>query len=118
MTAPTAHSHDPHAPHGELPLLRYRDGGEDGTFEHPVTIMGHVTKLDYHVVTIHGGRDSFHDIYLEDLYDLLGGPEMTMNLLVDAAEHHDEVKIELAPDHLAYVNPHQRERLAKFVNGN
>jgi len=117
-TQTTINHHDPHAPQAELPLLRHRDGGDDIAFEHPTTIMGHVTGLDYHVVTISGGRGTFTGLYLEDLYDLLGGPEMLMSLFVDAAEHNDEVKITLAPGHLSYDNPHQHERLSKFVSEN
>jgi hypothetical protein len=107
--------HDPHAPHGELPLLRHRDGGDDVVFEHPVTIVGRVIHLDFDTVTISGGRSAFVELYLEDLYDLLDGPEMALNLFIDAAQHEDEVHIKLTPDGLAYGNPAQQARLEHAV---
>jgi hypothetical protein len=107
--------HDPHAPVGELVLLRRRDGGDDVVFEHPVMIVGHVMHLDFDTVTISGGRGSFTELYLEDLYDLLDGPDMTMNIFLDAAEHNDEVHIKLAPEGLSYVNAAQHARLEQAV---
>jgi len=101
----------------ELPLLRYRDGGDDMTYEHPITIVGHVKHLDFQTVTITQGRDMFTQIYLEDLYDLLDGPEMAMNIFLDAAEHNDEVHVRLAPGHLSYENAAQQARLQKAAEG-
>jgi hypothetical protein len=103
--------HDPHAPIGELPLLRHRDGGDDVVFEHPIMIVGRVLHLDFDTVTISGGRGTFTEIYLEDLYDLLDGPEMAMDIFLDAAEHNDEVHIKLAPEGLSYANAAQHARL-------
>ncbi len=105
--------HDPHAPIGELPLLRYRDGGDDVVFEHPIALVGRVEHLDLETVTISGGRGSFHQVYLEDLYDTLDGPDMALNILLDAAEHHDEVHIRLTPDGIYYDNPMQHARLVE-----
>jgi hypothetical protein len=106
---------DPHVTHGPLPLLRHRDGGDDLVFEHPISVVGHVIHLDFDTVTISGGRGSFTEIYLEDLYDLLDGPQMAMSLFLDAAEHNDEVHIKLAPEGLTYSNPAQQARLEKVV---
>jgi hypothetical protein len=99
----------------ELPLLRHRDGGNDLTFEHPIMIVGHVIHLDFDTVTISGGRGSFTELYMEDLYDTLDGPDMTMNIFLDAAEHNDEVHIHLSPEGLSYTNAPQRARLEKVV---
>jgi hypothetical protein len=99
----------------ELPLLRHRDGGDDLAFTHPMTIVGRVIHLGYDTVTITGGRGTFTELYMEDLYDLLDGPEMAMDILLDAAEHEDEVHIRLTHGHLSYENPRQTERLAKLV---
>ena len=107
--------HDPHLPHGELPLLRHRDGGDDVVFEHPVAVVGHVIHLDFDTVTISGGRGSFTEIYLEDLYALLDGPQMAMSLFLDAADHNDEVHIKLTPEGLTYHNPAQQARLEEAV---
>jgi hypothetical protein len=108
--------HDPHAPIHDLPLLRYRDGGEDVAFEHPIALVGHVMHLDFETVTISGGRGSFNQIYLEDLYDVLDGPDMTLNILIDAAEHNDEVHIRLTPEGIYYDNPLQHARLVEAAN--
>jgi hypothetical protein len=103
----------PHTPPLELPLLRYRDGGDDVVFEHPIALVGHVQHLDFETVTISGGRGSFHQVYLEDLYDVFDGPDMALNILIDAAEHNDEVHIRLTPDGIYYDNPMQHERLVQ-----
>ena len=52
---------------------------------------------------------------MEDLYDTLDGPDMTMNIFLDAAEHNDEVHIHLSPEGLSYTNAPQRARLEKVV---
>jgi hypothetical protein len=106
------HNHDPLPP---IPLLRHRDGGDDIAYTHQTTLVGHVIHLGYDTVVLSGGRGTFNEIYMEDLYDLLDGPEMAMNILLDAAEHEDEVHIRLGPGHLSYENPRQTERLAKLV---
>ena len=98
-----------------LALLRYRDGGDDEVFKTPIALVGRVIHLDEHVVTISGGRGSFKQVIVEDLYALLGGPKLAIGVLLDAAEHGDEIRIRLAPGRLSYDNPKQRERLAKVV---
>jgi hypothetical protein len=107
--------HNGHEPLPAIPLLRRRDGGDDIAYAHQTTIVGRVTHLGYDTVVLSGGRGTFNEIYMEDLYDLLDGPEMAMNILLDAAEHEDEVHIRLGHGHLSYENPRQTERLAKLV---
>jgi hypothetical protein len=71
--------------------------------------------LEFDTVTISGGRGSFTEIYMEDLYDVLDGPDMALNLFLDAAEHNDEVHIRLAPGGISYDNPAQLARLEEAV---
>ena len=95
-----------------LPLLRYRNGAEDAVFEKPVTILGHIVFLDFDTATIDQGRGLTTEIYLEDLEDVLGDgdPDFMMNILLDAAEHNDLVKITLSADRLTYENEKQLAR--------
>ena len=91
------------------PELRYREGAQDGEFDAPATIEGNVTGIDIDVVKIEGARGRVTLLYVDDL-EVLGGPDRTLGLLVDAAEHRDRVSIALGHDRITYDNPAQLER--------
>jgi len=93
----------------ELPLLRYREGSRDREYTAPAVIMGEVTGADLAVVEI-TSRQRPTQIYIDDLEPVLGGADMTLGLMLDAAEHRDRVKITLARDRITYENPAQAER--------
>jgi hypothetical protein len=94
-----------------MPVLRYRTTSGDHYFEKPVSIVGHIVGLDFHSLTIGQGRLMTTKLALEDLTELLGGPEMAMGLLLDAALHEDLVKIKLTHERITYDNPEQYERM-------
>jgi ribosomal protein S1 len=94
----------------EMPLLRFRAEGDDDYFEEPVTIMGHVTGVGDDVVTIAMGGGSQTQLYVEDFYEVLGGPEDALGIFIDAAVHADLVKIRLTRERLSYENDAQLER--------
>jgi len=95
---------------GGAPQLRYREDGSDKAFTPPVTLIGHVTNADVDVVAIEQARGRTTQLYLEDLAAVLGGPDMALGLMLDAAEHGDQVKIALERQRLSYDNPAQLER--------
>lgn len=97
----------------ELPLLRYREDDEDVFFEHPVTIMGHVTSVDEDCATITQGPSTSHSLYMEDLASIFDEDDDTaLAVMLDAREHNDLVKIELRADRLTYSNEAQAKRFA------
>ena len=100
----------PRAEPPELPLLRYRDGDEDGYFAAPVTILGRVIRVGDDVVTISVGHGLETQLYVEDFYTVLGSPEDALGIFIDAAVHGDLATIHLGHDRLTYDNPHQLER--------
>jgi hypothetical protein len=96
-----------------LPLLRSRNGDQDEIFEHPITVIGTVGRVDFDTVTMLQGP-SHHEVelYVEDLAQIFGHDEdLTVSLFVDAAEHGDHVTITLAPTKLSYDNHAQLKRL-------
>jgi hypothetical protein len=92
-----------------LPLLRYRDGGRDKEYRAPVTILGDVTGVDIDVVTI-TMRGQSTQLYVDDLEPILGGPDRTLGILLDAGKHRDRVRIALDWDRITYTNPAQLKR--------
>ncbi len=95
----------------QLPLLRFRQGNEDGYFEKPITIVGPIVEIDEHSVTIDRGRSLRTALYLADLVDPFGCVEMLMSVLADAYELRDVVSIALHPDRITYDNLQQYERV-------
>ena len=92
-----------------LPELRYREGVKDKEYAVPTTILGEVTRADIDTVTIAlRGRPT--ELYIDDLEPVLGGPDIALGLMLDAAEHHDHVKIVLGRERITYDNPAQLER--------
>ena len=94
----------------DLPTLRYRAGAVDKEFRAPTTIAGEVRRTDIACVTI-AIRGQETNLYLMDLEPVLGGPDKTLGILLDAADHRDHVRIGLARSGITYDNPAQ---LARF----
>jgi hypothetical protein len=94
----------------ELPRLRYRAGDVEKAYLAPTAIIGDVVEVDFDVVTI-VMRGQITRLYVEDLHDALGGPEMAFGLLLNAAGNSDRVKITLHRDKITYDNAAQ---LARF----
>jgi hypothetical protein len=93
-----------------LPRLRYRVGDVEKVYAAPTAIIGDVVDVDFGVVTI-VMRSQVTKLYLEDLHDALGGPEMAFGLLLNAAGNSDRVRITLHRDKITYDNAAQ---LARF----
>jgi hypothetical protein len=92
-----------------LPALHYRDGGTDKVFTAPTVIIGDVVGIDVDVVTI-AMRGQETKLYVDDLQGVLGDPDMTLGILIDAAKHRDRVRIALTPTGITYDNPAQLKR--------
>lgn len=92
-----------------LPALHYRDGGTDKVFTAPTVIIGDVVGVDLDVVTI-AMRGKETKLYVDDLQVVLGDPDMTLGILLDAAKHHDRVRVALTPNGITYDNPPQLKR--------
>jgi len=93
-----------------LPQLRYREGGRDLQYTHIVTLVGKVVAVDADWVSIHQGRSRVTQLALDDLATILGGRDMALGLMLDAAEESDLIRVALTPQRITYENAAQYQR--------
>jgi len=96
-----------------LPTLRYRDGAAAKQFLAPITLMGRIVRVYAEVFRLEQARSRLTDLYIDDLAPALGGADMALGLMIDAADHDDRVKITLTKDRIIYDNPAQLQRFSE-----
>jgi hypothetical protein len=95
------------------PALRCREGQAIKYCPVGTVVIGKPVGADGDVVFIDGARGRHIEVYLEDLEAVIGGPDLTVGLIMDAVDHGDQVRIGVEKDRITYSNPAQ---LARFLD--